>query len=78
MNIGFVYLLESSRQGNSNKYIKRMIFLRITWEKQCKNTQSADFRADQIDVITNSDVITNYYKEGSLYMRYHCSYPVLH
>ena len=31
----------------------------MKWEYQCKNTRSADFCADQIDVRTNFAVITN-------------------
>ena len=32
--IRFVYLLESPRRGDANKYTKRMFSWRITWEYQ--------------------------------------------
>ena len=54
-----MYLLESPRRGVSNKYPKHMFSQRITWDCQLKNTRSADFLADRIDVITNFAVITN-------------------
>ena len=47
-----MYLLESPRRGDSNKYTKRIFSGRIKWEINEKNTRSADFCADQIDVIT--------------------------
>ena len=50
--------------GDSNKYTKRMFSWRITWEYQWKNTRSADFFADQIDVITDFAVITNVVIKG--------------
>ena len=57
--IRFVYLLESPRRGCSNKYTKRMFSWTIIWKCQWKNTWSADFCADQNDVIMNFAVITN-------------------
>ena len=54
-----MYLLESPRRVDSNKYTKHMFSWRIKWEYQWKNTRSADFCADQIDVITDFVVITN-------------------
>ena len=60
-----MYFLESPRQSDSNKYTKRTEEKK--WEYQWKNTQSADFCADQIDVITNfAVIIKSCYKEGSL------------
>ena len=52
-------MLESPRRGDSNKHTKRMFSSRISWEYQCKNTRSADFCADQIDVVMNFAVMTN-------------------
>ena len=58
--IRFVYLLESPRRGDSNKDPKRMFSQRITSDTfDKKNTRSADFCADRIEVITNFAVITN-------------------
>ena len=57
--IPFVYLLASPWRGDSNKYPKRMFSQRITWDCQWKNTRSADFCADRIDLITSFAVITN-------------------
>ena len=54
-----MYLLESPRQGDSNKYTKRMFSWGIKWEYRWKNRRSADFCPDQIDVITKFAVITN-------------------
>ena len=54
-----MHLLESPRQGDSNKYTKRMFSWRITLEYQWKNTRPDNICADQIDVITNFPVITN-------------------
>ena len=54
-----MYLLESLRRGDSNKYPKRVFSRRITWDCQRKNTRSADFCADRIDVIMSFAVITN-------------------
>ena len=53
-----MYLLESPRRGDSNKYTKHM-FPEEKHGNINKNTRSADFCADQIDVITNFAVITN-------------------
>ena len=47
---------------------QRMFSYRITWDCQSKNTRSADFCADRIDVITNFAVITNV-----VIKRVHCS-----
>ena len=60
-----MYLLESPRRGDSNKYPTRMFSERITWDCQCKN---ADFCADWIDVITNFAVITK-----AVIKRVHCN-----
>ena len=57
-----------ARRGDSNKYPERMISPKITWDCQCKNTRSADFSADRIDVITNFAVITN-----TVIKRVHCT-----
>ena len=54
-----MYFLESPQRGDSNKYLKSMFSQRITWGWQWKNSRSADFCADRIDVITNCPVITN-------------------
>ena len=54
-----MYVLELPRRGDSNKYTKHMFSWRIKWEYQWKHTQSADFCADQTDIITNFAVITN-------------------
>ena len=57
--IHFVYLLESPRRGDSNKYPKR-VFPKNNMGLSVKNTESADFCADWIDIITNfAAVITN-------------------
>ena len=62
-----MYLLESPRRGDSNKYSKR-IFSQSYLGLPMKNTRSADFCADRTDVITNFAVITNaVIKKGSLY-----------
>ena len=58
-----MYLLESPRRGDSNKYPKRMFSYRITWDCQWKSTRFTYFTADRIDVMTNFAVI----KKGSLY-----------
>ena len=63
-----MYLVESPRRGDSNKYPKRMFSQRITWDCQCQNTRSADFLADRIDVLTNFAVITN-----AVIKRVHCT-----
>ena len=62
-----MYLLESPRRGDSNKYPKRVFSQKITWDSQCKHTRSADLCADRIDVITNFAVITN-----AVIKRVHC------
>ena len=49
-----MHLLESPRQGDSNKYTKRM-YMGISMKK----TRSADFCADQIDIRMTFAVITN-------------------
>ena len=54
-----MYLLESPRRGDSNKYPKRMFSKRTTWDCLWKNTRSADFCRYRIDIITNFAVITN-------------------
>ena len=60
-------MLESPRRGDSNKYLKRMFSQRITWYCQLKNTRSADFCAERIDVIMSFAVITN-----AVIKRVHC------
>ena len=57
-----MYLLESPRRGDSNKYPKR---IKNNKGLSMKNTRSADLCADRIDVITNFAVITNVGIEGS-------------
>ena len=54
-----MYLLESPRRGDSNKYPKRMFSQRITWGCQRKNTRTADFCSDRIDIITKFAVIAD-------------------
>ena len=64
-----MYLLESPRRGDSNKYPKR-VFPKNNMGLSVKNTRSADFCADWIDVtcITNfAAVITN-----AVIKRVHC------
>ena len=52
-----MYLLESPRRGDSNKYPNRIFSQRIKWD--CQHTRSADCCADRIDIITKFAVITN-------------------
>ena len=54
-----MYLSESPRRGDSNKYTKRIFPEESHGNINEKNMRSADFCADQIDVITNFAVITN-------------------
>ena len=63
-----MYLLELPRRGNSNKYPKRMISLKKYGTVSEKNTQSAHFCADRIDVISSFAVITN-----AVVKRVHCN-----
>ena len=53
-----MYLIESPRRGDS-KIHKTHVFLKDNRGISMKNTRSADFCADRIDVITNFAVITN-------------------
>ena len=63
INHTFVYLLESPRQIST-----RYVFLKNNMGLSMKKKISADFCADQIDVITNFAVITNV-----VIKRIHCS-----
>ena len=67
-----MFLLQSPRRVDSNKHTKCMFCWRIKWEYQWKNTRSADFCADQIDVITNFAVIMNV-----VIKRVHCIFLLL-
>ena len=51
-----MHLLESPQQGDSNKYTQRMFSCRISMKR---NTRSAGFWVDQIDLIMNFALITN-------------------
>ena len=62
-----MYLLESPRRGDSNKYPKAYVFKKNSTRLSIKSTRSADFCADRIDVITNFAVITN-----AVIKRAHC------
>ena len=64
-----MYLLESPRWGDSNKYTKGMFSWRIKWEYQRKNTWSAYFCVDQ-NCRYNQFCCYNEcrHNEGSLYL----------
>ena len=64
-----MYLKESPRRGDSNKYPKRMFCLRVACDWQWKNTRFADFCVDRLDVITKFAVITDV-----VIKRGHCNY----
>ena len=54
-----MYLLESHRRGDFDRYPQRMFSQRITWDCQRNNKDPLNFCADQIDSITNFVLITN-------------------
>ena len=55
----FVYLLESPRRGDSDKYPKRMFSQRITRDCQCKTMRFVYFCADWIGVVANFAILKN-------------------
>ena len=63
-----MYLLESPRRGDSNKYTERMFFLKHNMGISMKKYTIRYFCADQFDVITNFALITNVIAE-----RVHCT-----
>ena len=59
MNRTFMYMLNSPQRGDSCKYQKHIFSLKNNIGLSMKNTRSADFCADQIDVLTNVTIIMN-------------------
>ena len=77
MNRTFCVFVKIASARRFLQISKTYVFLKNNMGLSMKNTQSADFYADQIDVITNFADIMNVvlksefrYKEGSLYLRY--------
>ena len=67
-----MYLLELPRRGFL-QISKMYVFLKNNMGLSTKNTRTADFCADQIDIITNFAVITN-----AVVKRVHCNLTQFH
>ena len=63
-----MYLLESPRRGDSDKYQKTYFLKKNMGLLMKKNTRTTDLSADRIDVLTNFSVITN-----EVIKRVHCT-----